>query len=183
MILDAIIGLLASLFGFLTEGLAMVFVRLINWMAAGIEAVVCIFFSGFNLGRLKHNRGGSKMDAFLPIGGMLTLLIFIGLVGGLVIAPGVVNREVTLVAEDGYGLPFAALIIRTGDRELHKRTDNNGNIVIQRFSTTSISVKDPRYVDKTWSKSEIGPRLVVSRTILGSGLDSIADRFLKPAKD
>jgi len=88
-----------------------------------------------------------------------------------------------LVAEDGHSLPFAALIIHTKDGEQHERTDNAGNIVIPRFSTTSITVKDPRYVEKTWQESEIESELIVGRTILGSGLDSLADKLLKPAKE
>jgi hypothetical protein len=179
MILDAIIALFASLSG----GLAITIARLINWLAAGIEAVVCIFVSGFSLGRMEHTTAEPTIHAFFPMGGMLTFLIVMGLLGWLVVTPMVMNRDVTLVADDGHSLPFAALIIRTRDRELHKRTDDVGTLVIPRFTTISISIKDPRYVDKTWSKSEIGSKLVVSRTILGSGLDSIADRFLKPAKD
>ena len=180
MILDAIIGLFGSLFGFLAEGVAMAFVPLINLIAAGIEAVIGIFVSGFSLGRIERKKGGSQSKASV-IGGIVTLLMIVGLIGWFVIAPKVMNREVTLVAEDGHSLPFAALIIHTKDGEQHERTDNAGNIVIPRFSTTSITVKDPRYVDKTWEKSEIDSELIVGRTILGSGLDSLADKLLKPA--
>ena len=182
MILDAIIGLFASLFGFVVEGIGMVFVLLINLIAVGIEVVIGIFVSGFSLGRLERKKGESKSTAS-TIGGILTLLIIIGLIGWFVFAPKVMNREVTLVAEDGHSLPFAALIIHTKDGEQHKRTDNAGNIVIPRFGTISITVKDPRYSDKTWEKSEIESELVVGRTILGSGLDSLADKLLKPANE
>ena len=182
MILDAIIGLFASLFGFLAEGVAMAFVPLINLIAAGIEAVIGIFVSGFSLGRIERGKGDSKSSAS-AIGGIVTLLIIIGLIGWLVVAPKVMNREVTLVAEDGHSLPFAALIIHTKDGEQHERTDNAGNIVIPRFTTMSITVKDPRYTEKTWKESEIESELIVGRTILGSGLDSLADKLLKPANE
>ena len=113
----------------------------------------------------------------------MTILIIVGLIGGLVVAPKVMNRKVTLVAEDGLSLPFAALIIHTGDGDQYQRTDNAGNIVIPRFGTNAVTVKDPRYVGKTWAKSEIGNELVVGRTVLGAGLDSLADKLLKRAKE
>lgn len=182
MILDAIISLFVSLFGFLMEGVSLVFVSLINLILAGIEAVVGIFVSGFNLKRFERKKHDSKSRAS-AIGGILTPLLIIGLVVWLFIVPKVINREVTLVAEDGYSLPFAAVIIHTGAGDEQKRTDNAGSILIPRFSTTAITVKDPRYVEKTWQKPEIDETLIVGRTLLGSGLDSLAERFLVPAKE
>lgn len=177
MIFDAIIFLL----GALVEGVVTVFVPIINLIAVGIEAVIGIFVSGFSLGRIERKKGDkSKASA---IRGTVILLMMIGLIGWFVVAPKVMNREVTLVAEDGHSLPFAALIIETKGGEQHKRTDNAGNIVISRFSTTSITVKDPRYIEKTWEKSEIESKLVVGRTVLGSSLDVLADKLLKPAKE
>jgi len=181
MILDVIIGFFVSLFGSLAEGVAIAFVPLINLIAVGIEAVVGIFVSGFSLGRIERKKAGSRSTAS-AIGGVVMLLFIVGLIGWFIVAPKVMNRKVTLVAEDGHSLPFAALIIHTGDGDQYERTDNAGNIVIPRFGTTSITVKDPRYVEKTWEKSEIESELVVGRTILGSGLDSLADKLLKPAK-
>ncbi len=180
MILDAIIGLFASLFGFLAEGVAIVFVPLINLIAAGIEAVVGIFVSGFRLGRIERKKRKPQSTAS-AVGGVLTLLIILGVIGWFAVAPKVMNRKVALVADDGHSLPFAALIIHTNGGDKHARTDNAGNVAIPRFATTGMTVKDPRYVERTWKKSEIGSELVVGRTILGSGLDSIADRLLKPA--
>ena len=182
MILDAIIGLFASLFGFIAEGVAMAFVPLINLIAAGIEAVIGIFVSGFSLGRIERKRGERRSTAS-AVGGIMTLLIIVGLIGWFVVVPKVMNRKVALVAEDGHSLPFAALIIHTGDGDKHQRTDNAGNIVIPRFGTNAVTVKDPRYVEKTWAKSEIEAELVVGRTVLGGGLDSLADKLLKRAKE
>lgn len=182
MILDAIIGLFVSLFGFLAAGVAMAFVPLINLLAAGIEAVVGIFVSGFSLGRIERKKRDSKSPAS-AIGGIVTLLLILGLICWFVVAPKIMNREVTLVAEDGHSLPFAALIIHTKSGEQHRRTDNAGNFVIPRFGTTSITMKDPRYVERTWAKSEIESELIVGRTTLGSGLDSLADKLLKPANE
>ena len=182
MILDAIIGLFASLFGFIAEGVAMAFVPLINLIAAGIEAVIGIFVSGFSLGRIERKKGERKSTAS-AVGGIMTLLIIVGLIGWFAVLPKVMNRKVTLVAEDAHSLPFAALIIHAGDGDQHQRTDNAGNIVIPRFGTNAVTVKDPRYVEKTWAKSEIEAELVVGRTVLGAGLDSLADKLLKRAKE
>ncbi len=182
MILDAIIGLFASLFGFIAEGVAVAFVPLINLIVAGIEAVIGIFVSGFSLGRIERKRGERRSTAS-AVGSIMTLLIIVGLIGWFVVTPKVMNRKVTLVAEDGHSLPFAALIIHAGDGDQHRRTDNAGNIVIPRFGTKAVTVKDPRYVEKTWAKSEIETELVVGRTVVGAGLDSLADKLLKHAKE
>lgn len=181
MILDAIIGLFFSIFAVLFEGVAVVFVPLINLVIAGIESVVSIFVSGFSLGRIERKKGDRKCTASAVYGATVLLLILI-LVGWLVIAPKVMNREVTLLAEDGHSLPFAALIIHTESGEQHERTDNAGHIWIPRFATTAVTVNDPRYVEKTWPKSEIESELIVGRTVLGSGLDTLADKLLKAAE-
>ena len=182
MILDAIIALFASLFGVVAEGVSLAFVPLINLVAAGIEAVIGIFVSGFSLGRIERNKGEARSKAS-KIGGIVVLVIFVGLIAGSVVVPKVMNRKVTLVAEDGHSLPYAALIIHTGNGERHERTDKAGNIVISRFGTKAVEVKDPRYVQKTWKKAEIESELVVGRTVLGSGLDILADKLLKPSKE
>lgn len=182
MILDAIIGLLASLFGFIADGVGMALVPLINLIAAGIEAAMGVLVSGFSLGRIERKKGERK-SAASAVGGIMTPLIIVGLVGWFVLAPKVMNRQVTLVAEDGHSLPFAALIIHTGDGDRHQRTDNAGNIVIPRFGTSAVTVKDPRYVEKAWAKPEIDAKLVVERTVLGASLDSLADKLLKRATE
>lgn len=180
MILDAIIGLFASLFGFLAEGIVTASMLLINLVAICLEMVVGIFVSGFSLGRVGRKKRESQSKAS-QVGGILTLLLVAGAVGWFIVVPKVMTRKLTFVADDGHILPFAAIIIHTNGRDKHERTDNAGNIVIPRFATDAITIKDPRYVERTWNKSEIGTQLVVGRTILGSGLDSIADRLLKPA--
>jgi hypothetical protein len=92
------------------------------------------------------------------------------------------HRKVTLVAKDGYSLPFAALIVHTDDGDRHERTDNTGNIVIPRFGTHALTIKDPRYIEQRWEKSDIESQLVVGRTMFGSSLDSFANKLLKPSK-
>ncbi len=179
MILDAIIALFAPLFGLLAEGVTLTVVPFVNLLAAGIEIVVGVFVKGFSLGRIERKKRETPSTAS-TVGGIVTLLIIVGLVAWLVIAPTLMNRKVTLVAEEGHSLPFAALIIHTGHGDQHKRTDNSGNIPIPRFGTPSITINDPRYVEQTWENSEIKSELVVKRAILGSSLDSLANKLLKP---
>lgn len=180
MILDAIIGLFGSLAAALIAGAAALAIPLFNLIAAGIELLVGLFISGFSLGRIerrkKERRAGSPTK-----GGIVMLLVIIGLVVGFAVIPKVMNRTVNFTAPDGHSLPFAAVVIHTKNGDRHQRTDNAGNIEIPRFGTHAITIKDPRYVAQTWRKPEIKEELTASRTILGSSLDSFAERLLKPA--
>ena len=160
----------------------MVFVPLINWIAAGIESLAGIFFTGYSLGRIVRKKEESKSTTS-AIAGIMTLLTITVLFGWLFVLPKVMNKEITLVAGDGYSLPLAALVIHAKDGDQHERTDKTGNILIPRFNTISITVKDPRYVEKTWEASEIESELIVERTVLGSGLDFLADKLFKPANE
>lgn len=178
MILDSIIAFFVSLFEMLVGAVGVVMVPLVNLGAAFVELIVGLFVSGFTLGRVER-KDRSRASSLASV---LTLLGVVGVVGWLFVVPKVMNRKVTLVGEDGHSLPFAALIVHTNGGDEHKRTDNAGNFSIPRFATKAVSIKDPRYVENTWERSTIGSQLVVGRTILGSGLDSVVDRFLKPAK-
>lgn len=181
MILDAIIGLIGSFVACLIQSIAVASVSVVNLIAAGIEAVAGIFVSGFNLRRIERKKENPRTSAS-AIGGVVILLFVISAIGWFVI-PKMMNRTVALVAKDGHSLPFAALIIQIEGENQHKRTDNAGNIVIPRFGANAITVKDPRYVEQTWKHSEIEAELIVERTALGSGLDSLADRLIRPAKE
>jgi len=181
MILDAIISLFGSLIP-LAEGIVALFVPLINLMAAGIEAVVGVFVSGFSFGRIERKKH-QQQAASSRLGAVFTLLILVSVIAYFAVAPRVLKRKVTLVAKDGHSLPFAALIIHTNDGDVHERTDNAGNIVIPRFGIKALTIKDPRYVEKTWKDTEIESELTVGRTVLGAGLDVIANGLLKPAKE
>ncbi|MFK5924817.1 MAG: hypothetical protein QM496_21775 [Verrucomicrobiota bacterium] len=188
MILDVIIGLFMSLFSVLTEGVPLVvvpvanlFIVLLNLVFGGVELVLGLFIEGFSMGRIEKKQRKPKSPAF-AVGGFVALLLIVGMLAWVLYAPKVLNQNITLLAEDGHGLPFAALIIHTKDGDRHERTDNAGNIEVSRFGTSAITVKDPRYAVRTWKKSEIESELVVGRTILGAGLDSLADKLLKAAK-
>lgn len=179
MILDAIIALFGSIIGSLLQGVTLVFAPLINAVLAALEALIGLVVDGFSIGRVGKKKSESKGS---PVLGVSIIVLVLGAVAWFAIAPRILNREITLVAEDGHSLPFAALIVHSGDGDQHMRTDNAGKVTIPRFGFTSVSVKDPRYIEKTWQRSDVEKEIVVQRTVLGSGLDELADKLLKPAK-
>lgn len=182
MILDAFVGLFGSIFDALAGCLAAAFVPFVNLFAALIELVVGIFISGFQMGRLQRRERKGRGERSAESGWIMALVLF-GMIVAFFVLPKVMSRNVTLVAKDGHSLPFAAVIIHTKDGERHVRSDNAGNIAIPRFSTEALTIKDPRYVEQTWKESEIDTKLTARRTVLGAGLDSLAGRLLKPAKE
>ncbi|MFN7344056.1 MAG: hypothetical protein ACK5S4_01790 [bacterium] len=190
MILDAIVGLIAGLIEgvpLLIVGLVDIVILFINLGAAAVELVVGLFVGGFTLGRLqrtkkepgKPRRPSSAEIRLAMIGGIIGALV----VAWMLVAPHVLNRNLSLVAQDGHSLPFAAVVLHTSHGDEHRRTDNAGNIVITRFSTNALTIKDPRYVEQTWKDDEFNSPLVVRRTIIGSGLDVLAGKLLSPADD
>lgn len=182
MIFDAIIGLFVSIAAALAEAALSIFVPVVNIFAAAIEAIVGIFVAGFSMSRVVRNKGKGKDKKFTPAS-MRSQLAILGVVLAIATVslayPKVMNREITLVAEDGHSLPFAALVVHKRDGDSHVRTDSAGNAVVPRFSTRGITLKDPRYVERSWQQTEISQTLIAQRTLLGSGLDSVANRLLK----
>lgn len=179
MILDAIVALFAPLF----EGLAALAVGAINLLFAGLEMVVALFVPAFQMKRIERKKQGEGENAArasrsvaLIGGGVVALLIL-----GAVFMPMLTKRSITLVAKDGHSLPYAAVILHTSSGDEHLRSDNAGNLNVQRFGLNGITVKDPRYVEQTWRGDAITRQLVVSRTVLGSSLDRLAGKLLKPS--
>lgn len=179
MILDAIIALFGSIIGSLIQGVILVCALIINPLLAAVEALIGLVIDGFSIGRIRRKK--LQSNGF-PVVGVAMIVVILGAVAWFTVAPKVLNRDISMVAEDGHSLPFAELIVHSGDNENHLRTDNAGHVTIPRFGFTAISVKDPRYIEKKWHRSDIKNELVVQRTLLGSGLDKLADKFLKPAK-
>jgi hypothetical protein len=184
MILDAIIGLFGSIFAVLFEGIPALVVLFVNLIAAAIDAVVGIFTAGFTVGRMQRRPTNERRNLSRPsmLAGIGLIVLVLGVGALLFLTPSAFNRKVSLVAQEGHSLPFAALIIHTNNGDRHERTDAAGNILLPRFGTNGLTIKDPRYVQRTWSGSEIEPTLTVKRTILGSGLDFMAKKLMKPAK-
>lgn len=173
MILDAIAVFFAALVEALAGAVMVVIVPVANLGLLVAEAVVGLFVAGFQLGRLGARKPGKAS--------LVMSVVFLGLVGWFFLGPILLNRNLALVAPDGHSLPFAALVVQTKDGVLHMRTDKAGNATIPRFGLVAVTVKDPRYVEKTWERDEIGPQMEVQRTLLGSGLDALAGELLKPA--
>lgn len=191
MILDGIIGFFGSLIGVLAEGAAGLGAAIINAVASGVEAVVGLFVTGFKLGRVGwrkraeavEGQGSVRRSQKRVLGGMTFWVMILGVLGWSVIGPVVMTRKITLVAEDGHSLPFAALVVHTRNGDEHLRTDNAGHASIPRFATSAVTVKDPRYVEQTWSAKEIERELIVKRTVLGAGLDGLVDRLMRSATE
>lgn len=171
MILDAII----AIFALLLDALVGVAVPCVNLVLCGIETIAGLFVAGFELGRWKPKRRQGP-----SVGGRLVLALLLGGLVWFLAVPRITNRTITLVAEDGHSLPFAALILHSSDGDDHRRTDRAGKVRVPRFRTKRITVKDPRYVEETWEFGNVGKELLVRRTVLGSGLDSLADHLMKP---
>lgn len=190
MILDELIVLFVTIICSLVEGMIGASVVVINLIAGLIELIVGLFIAGFKLGRLEppardhepdEDHPRYKQTWVSPRKSLIIMFSLLGVIGCLIAGPSLMKRKVTLLAEDGHTLPFAALIIHTRDGDQRQHTDVAGKVHIPRFTTTALTVNDPRYMGKTWQKSEIGSELTVGRTILGSSLDAVAGRLLKPS--
>lgn len=180
MIFDAIVDAVMNLIELLIEGAVQIIEPAINAMVALVEWVVGLFFSGYSMRRLdrkKRPRVGKKEVS--PLAGTITLLITILIVGGLLFVPKLLNREHTFVAGDGHAVRYAALVVREDGEDRHVRTDRSGTIELSRFGTDSVTIKDPRYVEQTWAFEGLERNVTVKRTVVGSALDSFADRLLK----
>ncbi|MEM7698372.1 MAG: hypothetical protein AAF236_08220 [Verrucomicrobiota bacterium] len=181
MILDTIIVFLISIFSATASAVSLICVPIVNLLLAGIEMLVSLFISGFKLGRLSR-RKRERRPAIQQIMGLVPVIAVLGAIAWLVIWPQVGSRRITLLAPDGHTLPLTGVVVETDSSDQHIRSDNSGGISIPRFSTRAVEINDPRYVSKRWESEDIGPELIVERTLLGSGLDRFAGELLKPAE-
>ncbi len=191
MILDDLIVGLFSIVLALLDAAMFVCVPVVNLFAVIAEAIVGLFVSGFKLGRLKRKEREKPTEkpksAWAHAGTIIgrtvfcaALLVFFWILG----SPALLNRSITFVADDGHSLPFAGVVIQTSDGDqIHRRTDNAGNIEVPRFGLAEVQLKDARYVEQSWSGDEIEPVLEAQRTVLGSSLDVLKDKLLAPAKE
>jgi hypothetical protein len=198
MIIDDIIALFFSifegLFVFLFEGIALLFASIINIFILFIELIVGLFVTGFSMKKVKpykrkkkdndHNEYNHQKDENSSEYGKYVLYIFIGvIVAFLLIKPYISSlsyQDITLVAKDGKSLPFASVVIYRDGAVEHRRTKNDGSLRIKKSGLEKIVINDKRYVETTWLTEDLADILVVKRTILGSGLDVLANKLLKP---
>jgi hypothetical protein len=176
MILD---DLFAAIFGAIIEGTTALVEPLVNLIIAAIELVVGLFIPDFRMGRMKRKRKYSNIGIMLRV---LPMFLILGLICWLFVIPSITERTITFVAKDGHSLTYAGLIIHSEDGDKHRRTDRQGEITFPRNSTRAITLKDARYVEQTWQKSEFKDRLTARRTVLGAGLDKFGEILRKPAE-
>jgi hypothetical protein len=182
VILDAVIALFGGIFELFAGFFAGIAVAVANLAIAGIELLVAIFIPTFSLGRISKRE--VKSDRHTPkeaIGG--TLIVVAIAIGALLVMPRILNRQITFVAADGHPLPYGAVVIDKSGGQIHRRTDNAGNLSIPRFGVSSIVLKDARYVEQRWTDAEVEDKVVARRTVLGAGLDRAAGFLLRPAKE
>ncbi len=188
MILDDLIAVIVSSIASLVEGVAILFVSIINLFICGIELVVGLFVAGFKIRRI--GRPPKRAD---PAEGhrtpppskprIIAAVSILAILFAIPFLPGLLKRQITLVAEDGHSLPFAAVIVTTGHGDEHQRTDNSGNFRVPRFGLKAVAVRDSRYVDQTWESPDIASTLVASRSVVGKGLDAVLGKLLRSAGD
>ncbi len=174
MILDDIIAAIVGLFQFLIESTVIVVEPVVNSTATGLEALIALFVTDFQLGRMRKRKKRSKMEIALRL---LPSLLILAAIAWFFVTPKVMNRTVTFIAEDGHSLTYAGVIVHGKDGDRHRRTNRQGELRIKRFSTRALTLQDARYVERTWERSEIEATLTASRSVLGSGLDRLGDRL------
>jgi len=186
MIIDELIAVIFSFLGLFLEGFSAFFVLIINGFAYLIEFIMLLFISDFSLGRVKgykrkdknfaknnhkivENKGVERYFSILII---LTVIAYIAF-------DHYKTREITFIAEDGHSLPFASIVIYQDNKELHKRTNNDGSLEISRFGIDKIVINDKRYKSTTWDSNEITSVLTVKRSLFGKGVDKLASKLLE----
>jgi hypothetical protein len=165
MILDDIIAAIIAIFHAIAEAAAIAIEPLVNGFAIVVEGLVGLFVAGFKLGRLGRDKERSRGAMVAAI---ITWLMLLTCIAWFFILPKVTNRSITFVAVDGQSLPCAGVVIHAKSGDIHRRTDLSGVLVIPRFATNAITLKDSRYVEQTWNRTEIPSTIVVQRTVLGS---------------
>ncbi len=183
MIFDDLLALLfGSLLAPVFEVFSLVIQAVVNVIVFMIEVTIRLFVKGFNLPRVNYKRNkNEETSAETKAKDKISSLILVGVMVCGVLISVISSKSLTLVAKDGHVLPYAAVMVIESGKEKHKRTDKDGSVSVSRFNLESQTIKDSRYVEQTWESSSITEPLVVRRTILGSGLDIIARKLLKPA--
>jgi len=175
MILDVIVALFVAILEPIAFAILYGVAGLGNILLGVVELIVRVFVSGYRTKRIsakdfKEKR--SKLPGWI-------IVIFLGISAIAISISELSEKEVQIVATDGHSLPYAEVMIITRTEKRNERTDNEGKVEIPRFGLVSLTIIDPRYVERTWENSEISKRLVVERTILGAALDKLANRLLK----
>jgi len=191
MILDDIIALFFSFLGPLFAGVFYLFAGLVNLLLFPFELLIGVFIDGFKMKKIPTKGWIRKSDSNVEIieedeppsksspWVYIICIVIVALVYGII---ALKDKEIQFVATDGKSLPFAEIVITTNNEVKNKRTDLTGKIEVPRFGLVSLKINDTRYVEQTWSGNEIQKRIIVKRSIIGSGLDKVVD-FIKKKKE
>ena len=183
MILDAIVTFLAVF----AELFFAFFTGLLNLLIILLELIIRMFNKSYTLNKIpkksfRHKSEDENTDESAPPqrfgrGSIIALVVILI----VILTVEFKDKEIHFLATDGNSLPYAEIVITTNNEVIKKRTSISGKIEVPRFGLISLKVKDPRYKDQTWSGEEIKSELVVKRSLIGSGLDSVVD-FIKKEK-
>src|SRR5262245_53814364 len=134
MIVDDILSLFLALMSLVVELVLTFCISLLNIAFLLIELAVGLFVSGFSIKRIERTpkSPGSTNAKTTSAAVIAALAITLFIVAGVVFTPKIMNRKVTLVAEDGNGLPFAALTLHAKNGDRSERTDKSGIVLIPR---------------------------------------------------
>ncbi len=193
MILDEIISLVFALIYLIIEGLSLLLSFIINMFIALIELILDLFGKKRSIKRVKrfkrrkneqnHNEYNHLEEQDNPIReytALVCVLVAV-VIAGFVFIPRMfpTHKDITFVATDGNKLPFASVIVYHNGQQESKRTDNQGNLRVEKSGLEKITMNDKRYKKTTWQTVEIDDVLVVKRSLLGTSLDILADKILK----
>ena len=183
MIIDAFIAAIALVFEPILFIIIYLLAGAVNLLLGLLELTIGLFIHGFSLKRIpkrdwKREKLENKPPSKYRIWGSLCVLAVIILLMSFLKFK---DKEVHFVATDGNSLPYAEIVITTNNEVIKKRTSISGKIEVPRFGLVSLKINDPRYKDQTWTGEEIKSELVVKRSLIGSGLDTVVD-FIKKEK-
>lgn len=181
--LDDIFAFLLGLIALAVAPLVTPAILVINLVAQLIEWFLGLFMEGITIGKITRKKKDDPkkkttivVGAWVIWGGILFLLIY------SIAWPKLSQRELKFMTTDGRPVMMALIEFENDGSIDHLRTDSVGNITVPRFGLDRVSMKDSRYVEKYWRGDDIEGELVVVPTLLGAGLDSLKDQFLKPFK-
>lgn len=178
MIVDDIIAFFVGLVE-VAVGFVAAVIFLINGIAALLEFVLGLFINGIVIGRIKQPGRKEGREVSL-VGPAITWVMILVAVFYFFAWPKLIERELQIITSDGRPVTLALIEFEKNDSLERLRTNLSGEIKLPRFGLERVTMKDSRYVEKEWRGEALDMELIVERTVLGAGLDSLKDKLLKP---
>lgn len=187
MILDDLIALSAVIFEVVFMAFFYIFAGIINVCIFLLELIIGIFVKGYSIKRVPRREWRKKSSEKLsePEKQKLSkvqlwsFIVILAAVLSFSAYQMLKEKEILFVATDGKSLPLAKIVITDSDGVKSRRTDSSGVLKVPRFGLVSLKIADARYKEEIWSGEEIKERIIVKRSMLGSGLDKISNMLLK----